>query len=103
MSSPILGNVVFDLTFLNEVSKKHETIKGIHAQVLDSCIAIIVGRLWPKPLTEMTVVKLSYQLKLTNHTILYKVIECQINVGSHCMSDHFKVNVVCLLPGMRHL
>ena len=44
MSSPILGNVVFDLTFLNEVSKKHETIKGIHAQVLDSCIAIIVGR-----------------------------------------------------------
>ena len=28
--------------------------------------------LWPKPLTEMTVVKLSYQLKLTNHTILYK-------------------------------
>ena len=43
MSSPILGNVVFDLTFLNEVSKKHETIKGIHAQVLDSCLAIIVG------------------------------------------------------------
>ncbi len=39
MSSPILGNVVFDLTFLNEVSKKHETIKDIHAQVLDSCIA----------------------------------------------------------------
>ena len=28
--------------------------------------------LWPKPLTEMTVVKFSYQLKLTNHTILYK-------------------------------
>jgi hypothetical protein len=44
MSSPVLGNVVFDLTFLNEVSKKHETIKDIHAQVLDSCIAIIVGR-----------------------------------------------------------
>jgi hypothetical protein len=44
MSSPILGNAVFDLTFLNEVSKKHETIKGIDAQVLDSCIAIIVGR-----------------------------------------------------------
>ena len=44
MSSPILGNDVFDLKFLNEVSKKHETIKGIHAQVLDSCIAIIVGR-----------------------------------------------------------
>ena len=44
MSSPILGSVVFDLTFLNEVSKKHETIKDIHAQVLDGCIAIIVGR-----------------------------------------------------------
>ena len=44
MSSPILGNVVFDLTFLNDVSRKHETIKDIHAQVLDSCIAIILGR-----------------------------------------------------------
>ena len=44
MSSPILESVVFDLTFLNEVSKQHETIKDIRAQVLDSCIAIIVGR-----------------------------------------------------------
>jgi len=44
MSSPKFGSVVFDLTFLNEVSKQHETIKDIHAQVLDSCIAIIVGR-----------------------------------------------------------
>ena len=46
---------------------------------------------WPKPLTEMTVVKLSYQLKLTNHTILYKVIECQIKVGSHCKSDQLQI------------
>jgi hypothetical protein len=44
MSSPKFGNVVFDLTLLNEVSKQHETIKDIHAQVLDSCIAIIVDR-----------------------------------------------------------
>jgi hypothetical protein len=44
MCSPILESVIFDLTFLNEVSKQHETIKDIHAQVLDSCIAIIVGR-----------------------------------------------------------
>ena len=44
MSSPILGNVVFDLTFLNEVSKQYETIKDIHAQVLDNFTAIIVGR-----------------------------------------------------------
>ena len=42
-------------------------------------------------LTKMTVVKLSYQLKLTNHTILYiTVIECQIKVGSHCMSDQLQ-------------
>jgi hypothetical protein len=27
--------------------------------------------LWPKPPTEMTIVKLSYQLNLTTHTILY--------------------------------
>ena len=46
--------------------------------------------LWPKPPTEMTVVKLSYQLKLTNHTILYKVIECQIKVGPHCKSDQLQ-------------
>ena len=44
MSSPILGNFVFDLTFLNEVSKQYETIKDIHAQVLDSLLDIIVGR-----------------------------------------------------------
>ena len=31
-----------------------------------------VTAVWPKPLTEMTIVKLSYQLELTNHTILYK-------------------------------
>ena len=31
----------------------------------------LIDLLWPKPLTEMTVVKLNYQLKLTNHTILY--------------------------------
>ena len=36
MSSPIFGSAVFDLTFLNEVSKQHDTIKDIHAQVLDS-------------------------------------------------------------------
>ena len=44
MSSPILGSFVFDLTFLNEVSRRHETIKDIHAQVIDSCIAVIVSR-----------------------------------------------------------
>ena len=44
MSSPILGHVVFDLTFLNEVSRRHETIKDIHAQVIDSCIAVIISR-----------------------------------------------------------
>ena len=30
MSNPIFGGVVFDLTFLNEVSKQYETIKDIH-------------------------------------------------------------------------
>ena len=44
LSSPILGSVVFDLTFLNEVTKQHDTIKDIHAQVIDSCIAVIIGR-----------------------------------------------------------
>jgi hypothetical protein len=44
MSCPILGSVVFDLTFLNEVSRRHETITDIHAQVVDSCIAVIISR-----------------------------------------------------------
>ena len=35
----LLGSVVFDLTFLNEV-----IIKDIHAQVIDSSIAVIIGR-----------------------------------------------------------
>jgi len=39
-----LGSIVFDLTFLNEVSRRHETIKDIHAQVIDSCIAVINSR-----------------------------------------------------------
>ncbi len=46
--------------------------------------------MWPKPPTEMTVVKLSYLLKLTNYTILYIYIECQIKVGLHCMSDQLQ-------------
>ena len=38
----------------------------------DHCDKIVTFvTLWPKPPTEMTVVKLSYLLKLTNHTILY--------------------------------
>ena len=44
LSSPILGSVVFDLTFLNEVTRQHDTIKDIHVQVIDSCIAVIIGR-----------------------------------------------------------
>ena len=42
-SSPILGYVIFDLTFFNEVSRLHETIWNIHAQVIDSCIPVIVN------------------------------------------------------------
>ena len=45
LSSPILGSAVFDLTFLNEVTRQHDTIKDIHAQVIDSCIAVIIAGL----------------------------------------------------------
>ena len=44
LSSPILGSVYFDLTFFNEVSQSHETLNNIHAQVIDSCIAVIISR-----------------------------------------------------------
>ena len=43
-SSPISGCVVFDLTFFNEVSRLHETIRNIQAQVIDCCIPVIVSR-----------------------------------------------------------
>ncbi len=31
----------------------------------------MINSVWPKPLAEMIIVKLSYQLKLTYHTTLY--------------------------------
>jgi hypothetical protein len=43
-SSLILGCLVFDLTFFNEVSRLHVTIRNIQAQVIDSCIPVIVSR-----------------------------------------------------------
>ena len=43
-TSAILGSVVFDLIFLNEVTQLHDTIRNIHVQVLDSCIAVIISR-----------------------------------------------------------
>ena len=40
----VYGCVVFDLTFLNEVTNKPETIFSINAKIIDSCIDIIIGR-----------------------------------------------------------
>jgi hypothetical protein len=40
----IYGSVDFDLTFLNEVTRRHETIFAINAKIIDSCIDIIVSR-----------------------------------------------------------
>ena len=44
LSIPILGSVDFDLISFNEVSQSHETINNIHAQIIDSCIAVIISR-----------------------------------------------------------
>ncbi len=38
------GKTSVDLTFFNEVSRLHETIRNIQAQVIDSCIPVIVSR-----------------------------------------------------------
>ena len=43
-SSPIYGSVVFNLTFFNEVTRSNETLYRLHANFIDSCIDIIVGR-----------------------------------------------------------
>ncbi len=44
LTSPIYGSVVFNLTFFNEVTRSNETLYRLHANVIDSCIDIIVGR-----------------------------------------------------------
>ena len=43
LSSSIYGTVAFDLTFFNEVTKSDNILKSIEANVIDSCIEVIIG------------------------------------------------------------
>ena len=43
-STHVYGCVVLDLTFINEVTNKPETIFSINAKIIDSCIHTIIGR-----------------------------------------------------------
>jgi hypothetical protein len=43
LSSSIYGTVVFDLAFFNEVTKSNNVLKSIEANVIDSCIEVIIG------------------------------------------------------------
>ena len=43
LSSSIYGTVVLDLTFFNEVTKSDNILKSIEANVIDSCIEVIIG------------------------------------------------------------
>ena len=43
MSSSIYGTVVFDLNFFNEVTRSDNILKSIEANVIDSCIEVIIG------------------------------------------------------------
>ena len=43
LSSSLYGTVVFDLTFFIEVTKSDKTLKNIEANVIDSCIEVIIG------------------------------------------------------------
>ncbi len=43
LSTSIYGTVVFDLTFFNEVTKSDNILKNIEANVIDSCIEVIIG------------------------------------------------------------
>ena len=45
LTSPIYGDVVFNITFFNEVTKTIETLTDLQAKVIDNCIDIIVDRL----------------------------------------------------------
>ena len=42
-SSSIYGSVVFDLTFINEVTKSDNILKNIEANLIDSCIEVIIS------------------------------------------------------------
>ena len=42
LSSSIYSTVVFDLTLLNEVTKSDNILKNIEANVIDSCIEVII-------------------------------------------------------------
>ena len=43
LSSSIYDTVVFDLTFFNDVTKSDNILKSIEANVIDSCIEVIIG------------------------------------------------------------
>jgi hypothetical protein len=43
LSCNIYSTVVFDLSFLNEVTKSDNILRGITANVIDSCIEVIIG------------------------------------------------------------
>ncbi len=43
LSSSIYGTVIFDLTLFNEVIKSDNLLKNIEANVIDSCIEVIIG------------------------------------------------------------
>jgi hypothetical protein len=43
LSSSIYGTVMFDLTLFNEVTKSDNILKNIEANVIDSCIEVIIG------------------------------------------------------------
>jgi hypothetical protein len=43
LSNSIYGTVVFDLTFFNEVTKSDNILKSMEANVIDSCIEVIIG------------------------------------------------------------
>jgi hypothetical protein len=42
-SSSIYGTVAFDLTLFNEVTKSDNLLRNIKANVIDSCIEVIIG------------------------------------------------------------
>jgi hypothetical protein len=43
LSSSIYGTVMLDLTLFNEVTKSDNILKNIEANVIDSCIKVIIG------------------------------------------------------------
>ena len=88
-SSSIYGSVVFDVTFFNEITKSDNILKSIEANVIDSCIEVIIGLPDSGVYHTLSLVSSSNSVKthiscmqhfmpVSSHAIVYFSLACRI-------------------------